>query len=184
MISNEKNMARNITVVKKLKYLYMESHILNTASKSRGDMRTPFQGRRIPWKYSGMRWGSTTASSISPWSYISWLLFLNYPSRRKINNVFPLSSLFLHRFFLQYSFFLHSFFIVSSSLFCHCGNPWQSIISSLCTLLFFFAGPIGYYFFLSRASDERSYQKTRKSRAVWVRRTRKAMLRKRELLTN
>ena len=40
------------------------------------------------------------------------------------------------------------------------------------------------FLFFSRASDERSYQKTRKSRAVWVRRTRKALSRKREMLSN
>ena len=38
--------------------------------------------------------------------------------------------------------------------------------------------------FFSRASYERSYQKTRKGRAVWVRRTRKALSRKREMLSN
>ena len=38
--------------------------------------------------------------------------------------------------------------------------------------------------FFSRASDERSDQKTRKGRAVWVRRTRRALSRKREMLSN
>ena len=39
-------------------------------------------------------------------------------------------------------------------------------------------------FFFSRASDERSYQKTGKGRAVWVRRTRKAISRKCKMLSS
>ena len=38
------------------------------------------------------------------------------------------------------------------------------------------------FFLFARASDERSYQKTRKGRAVWVRQTRKALSRKCEML--
>ena len=51
-------------------------------------------------------------------------------------------------------------------------------------LLSFFLFFFFFFSFFSRASDERSYQKKGKGRAVWVRRTRKAISRKCKMLSS